>query len=85
VISLLERFYDVDSGEISIDGHKVDNINTRWLRSHIGLVSQEPSLFAMSIRDNIALGKMENGEVRVHCDIEDFVYMTSNPLGTYPG
>ena len=53
---LLERFYDPDAGSITLDGEDLRNLNLRWLRQQIGLVSQEPKLFATSIRDNIAVG-----------------------------
>ncbi|TKY71922.1 ABC transporter B family member 9 [Spatholobus suberectus] len=57
VISLLERFYDPDAGEVLIDGVNLKNFQVRWIREQIGLVSQEPILFAASIKDNIAYGK----------------------------
>ncbi|CAH3192004.1 unnamed protein product, partial [Porites evermanni] len=56
VISLLERFYDALEGEVAIDGNDVRSLNIQWLRSHIGIVSQEPVLFGCSIADNIAYG-----------------------------
>nr|XP_029116814.1 ABC transporter B family member 4 isoform X2 [Elaeis guineensis] len=57
VISLVERFYDPQAGEVLIDGMNIKEYQLRWLRGKIGLVSQEPVLFASSIRDNIAYGK----------------------------
>ncbi|PIA37906.1 hypothetical protein AQUCO_02900039v1 [Aquilegia coerulea] len=57
VISLLERFYDPQAGEVLIDGINLKEFQLRWLRGKIGLVSQEPVLFASSIKDNIAYGK----------------------------
>ncbi|PIA37909.1 hypothetical protein AQUCO_02900040v1 [Aquilegia coerulea] len=57
VISLLERFYDPQAGEILIDGINLKEFQLRWIRGKIGLVSQEPVLFASTIRDNIAYGK----------------------------
>merc|ERR1712087_447342 len=59
IISLLERFYDNDSGEISIDGEKIHNYDLSYLRSSIGLVSQMPLLFDCSIADNIRGGNKE--------------------------
>lgn len=56
VVNLVERFYDVDSGSISLDGEDIRSLNVEWLRQQLGLVSQEPKLFAMSIRENIAAG-----------------------------
>ncbi|KAH7856974.1 hypothetical protein Vadar_007449 [Vaccinium darrowii] len=64
VISLLERFYDPIKGEILVDGCNIKNLHLRWLRSQMGLVNQEPILFATSINENIMFGdegaSMEN-------------------------
>ncbi|CAA7056186.1 unnamed protein product [Microthlaspi erraticum] len=57
VISLIERFYDPKSGEILIDGVNLKEFQLKWIRSKIGLVSQEPVLFSSSIMENIAYGK----------------------------
>ncbi|CAM0882242.1 unnamed protein product [Alopecurus aequalis] len=57
VISLLERFYDPDSGTILLDGIELKNLSLNWLRDQMGLVSQEPVLFNDTIRANIAYGK----------------------------
>ncbi|KFK33731.1 hypothetical protein AALP_AA5G052500 [Arabis alpina] len=57
VISLLQRFYDPAAGEILIDGVSIDKLQVKWLRSQMGLVSQEPALFATSIKKNILFGK----------------------------
>ncbi|KAI6043447.1 P-loop containing nucleoside triphosphate hydrolase protein [Pisolithus marmoratus] len=56
IISLVERFYDPLSGTIQLDGVDLRNLNLKWLRSQIGLVSQEPVLFATTIRANVAYG-----------------------------
>ncbi|POM72050.1 ABC Superfamily [Phytophthora palmivora] len=56
MVSLLERFYDPLSGTVSIDGVDVRTLNVKWLRSQVGLVGQEPSLFATSIMENIRYG-----------------------------
>ncbi|KAJ8748666.1 hypothetical protein K2173_008111 [Erythroxylum novogranatense] len=57
VISLIERFYDPQAGEILIDGVNLKDLQLKWIRGQIGLVSQEPVLFTSSIKDNIAYGK----------------------------
>ncbi|KAB2052537.1 hypothetical protein ES319_A12G127900v1 [Gossypium barbadense] len=57
VISLIERFYDPQAGEVLIDGINLKEFQLRWIRGKIGLVSQEPVLFTASIKDNIAYGK----------------------------
>ncbi|CAA7051983.1 unnamed protein product, partial [Microthlaspi erraticum] len=57
VISLLQRFYDPIAGEILLDGVSIRELQVKWLRSQMGLVSQEPALFATSIEENILFGK----------------------------
>ncbi|KAF8321282.1 P-loop containing nucleoside triphosphate hydrolase protein [Clavulina sp. PMI_390] len=56
IVSLVERFYDPDSGVVALDGVNLKELNVKWLRSQIGLVSQEPTLFATTIWGNIAHG-----------------------------
>ena len=56
VIRLLMRFYDVDSGAVRIDGHDVRAVTQESLRRQIGLVLQEPFLFAGTVHENIAYG-----------------------------
>ncbi|XP_042513446.1 ABC transporter B family member 4-like [Macadamia integrifolia] len=60
VIALLERFYDPDSGQITLDGTEIQKLQLKWLRQQMGLVSQEPALFNDTIRANIAYGKEGN-------------------------
>uniref|UniRef100_A0A9J8AIK1 ATP-binding cassette, sub-family B (MDR/TAP), member 11a n=1 Tax=Cyprinus carpio carpio TaxID=630221 RepID=A0A9J8AIK1_CYPCA len=55
-VQLLERFYDPDEGQVLIDGHPSASISVPFLRSHIGIVSQEPVLFDCSIAENIQYG-----------------------------
>ncbi|KAG5458805.1 MAG: ATP-binding cassette, sub-family B, member 1, partial [Olpidium bornovanus] len=57
--ALIERFYDPTAGEILVDGRDIRVYDPRWLRRHIGYINQEPSLFAMSILDNIRFGNPE--------------------------
>ncbi|CAF1679164.1 unnamed protein product, partial [Rotaria magnacalcarata] len=59
IIQMLERFYDVTSGQLLLDGVDIRQLNLHWLRSHFGLVSQEPILFDLTIAENIAYG-LEN-------------------------
>ena len=54
---MIQRFYDSNDGQVLLDGKDLKELNVTWLRSHIGIVSQEPVLFAGSIEDNIRLGK----------------------------
>lgn len=57
IINLLPRFYDPTEGSITIDGHDLRDITLDSLRSQIGIVLQETTLFSGTIRDNIAFGK----------------------------
>ncbi|XP_058187535.1 ABC transporter B family member 19-like [Rhododendron vialii] len=57
IIALIERFYDPSAGTVMIDGKDIKRLNLKSLRLKIGLVSQEPALFAATIFDNIAYGK----------------------------
>ncbi|CAN1356925.1 ABC transporter B family member 2 [Linum perenne] len=57
IISLIERFYEPQSGQILIDGVNIKDLDLKWMRQQIGLVNQEPALFATSIRKNILYGK----------------------------
>ena len=55
ILSLVERFYDVLEGTISLDGTDIRQLNVKWLRKQIGVVSQEPKLFSTTIKENIRL------------------------------
>ncbi|XP_021837052.1 ABC transporter B family member 20 [Spinacia oleracea] len=57
IIPLMERFYDPTLGEVLLDGENIKNLQLEWLRSRIGLVTQEPALLSLSIKDNIAYGR----------------------------
>ncbi|HXQ44354.1 MAG TPA: ABC transporter ATP-binding protein [Acidimicrobiales bacterium] len=61
VARLLTRFYDVTAGAVEIDGHDVRDVTLASLRSHIGIVLDEPFLFSISIRDNISYGRPTAG------------------------
>nr|GMD02391.1 ABC transporter B family member 19-like [Ipomoea batatas] len=65
VIALLLRFYDVDEGQVLIDGKDVRDYNLRKLRAQIGLVQQEPLLFCCSIRENICYGSERASEAEI--------------------
>ncbi|KAK1267629.1 ABC transporter B family member 1 [Acorus gramineus] len=65
VVSLIERFYDPSSGEVMLDGQDIRNLKLRWLREQMGLVSQEPALFATSIRENLLLGRGDATQVEI--------------------
>jgi ATP-binding cassette subfamily B protein len=57
VLSLLLRFYDIESGTITVDGHDISRLSRRALRRQVGYVGQHVHLFRGSIRENIAFGK----------------------------
>ena len=65
VAALISRFYDVQGGDIKLDGLSLSNINMDWLREHVAVVRQEPILFAASILDNIRYGKLTATEEEV--------------------
>ena len=56
VIQLVERFYDPIAGSVNLDGRDIRSLNLKWLRQQIGLVSQEPVLFATTVRGNVEHG-----------------------------
>jgi ATP-binding cassette subfamily B protein len=57
VARLMTRFYDVSGGAIAIDGHDIRDLTLTSLRENVGVVLDEPFLFSISIRDNIAYGR----------------------------
>lgn len=56
VAALLQRWYEPDSGEILLDGRRIDELDPRWFRSLFGVVPQDPRLFTATVWENIALG-----------------------------
>ncbi len=62
ITNLVNRFYDIQKGEILIDGINIKDINKRDLRNHIGTILQDPFIFARSIKDNIKLNKKISDE-----------------------
>lgn len=84
LVSLLPRFYDIDEGEIRIDGTDIRKFTLRSLRAQIGVVQQDVYLFAGTIRDNIAYGKLDATEDEIweavrRAHLADFV--AGLPLG----
>ena len=72
ITNLINRFYEIQKGEILIDGINIREINIRSLRSHIGIILQDPFVFARSIRDNIALNYSISNE-----KIEESIHLAS--------
>jgi ATP-binding cassette, subfamily B, bacterial len=65
ICSLLPRFYEVDGGAVTIDGSDIRDMTLRSLRSQIGIVQQDVFLFAGTIRENIAYGRLEATESEI--------------------
>lgn len=65
LIHLLARLYDYQAGSIKIDGIELKSIDKKWIRKHIGVVPQEPFLFAKTIRDNITLARSDASDEEV--------------------
>ena len=59
IVKLLMRFYNVDSGQISLDSHPIKDLKLSYLREQIGLVSQDPFLFNGTVAENIMYGNIE--------------------------
>jgi ATP-binding cassette subfamily B (MDR/TAP) protein 1 len=89
-VSLLQRFYDPAAGRILIGGVDIKDVSVHSLRSCIGIVSQEPVLFAASIKDNILLGKPDatDTEVKDACvraNAHDFISKMATGYDTLVG
>ncbi|CAF1207616.1 unnamed protein product [Rotaria sordida] len=89
-VSLLSRFYEPLSGCIAINNRSITNYNLKKLRQKIGVVSQEPILFATSIYENIRLGKenatrIEIEEAARQVNAHDFIMQLPNKYDTIVG
>lgn len=65
VMALVERFYDPVAGAVLLDGADIRTLQLKWLRQQLALVNQEPTLFNVSIRDNIMYGRDNATEAEV--------------------
>lgn len=65
LVKLVPRFYDVDSGVITIDGQDIRGVTLDSLRANIGLVMQDPILFDATVRENIAYGRFGASEAEI--------------------
>ena len=65
IISLIERFFDPVSGQLTLDGRDLRDYNVHWLRNHMGLVQQEPIIFSTTIRENIIYARHNATEAEV--------------------
>ncbi len=59
IVSLISRFYDVDSGSVTVDGFKVSDVTIKSLRQQMGIMLQDPFIFSGTIEDNIRYGKLD--------------------------
>lgn len=57
IINLINRFYEIQKGEILLDGVNIKDINIRYLRKQVGIILQDPFIFAKSIKENIELNE----------------------------
>ncbi|VAI56734.1 unnamed protein product [Triticum turgidum subsp. durum] len=90
IIGLIERFYDPVRGMVKIDGRDIKTYNLRALRQHIGLVSQEPTLFAGTIRENIVYGTETASEAEIEnaarsANAHDFISNLKDGYDTWCG
>ncbi|KAK3742595.1 hypothetical protein RRG08_023427 [Elysia crispata] len=90
VVQLLQRFYDPQAGQVCLDGVDIREINTRWLRQNVGIVGQEPVLFAATICENIMYGREGTtmDDVITACknaNAYDFIMKMPDGFDTYVG
>ncbi len=71
VVNLIPRFYDPTAGRITIDGTDIRTVSLNSLRSQIGMVLQETTLFASTIRENISFGKPEATQDEIEAAAKD--------------
>lgn len=84
ITNLINRFYEIQKGEILIDGVNIKDINIRNLRSQIGIILQDPFIFARTIKDNIALNNnMPDEEIEMAIELasaDEFVNNLKNGI-----
>lgn len=90
ICNLLPRFYEIDSGEITVDGHNIHDVTMESLREQIGVVQQDVFLFPGTIRENILYGDLDakEGDIRMAvkmANLEDVVANLPRGLDTIIG
>ena len=90
IINLLPRFYDPSEGQITIDGHDLREVKLESLRSKIGIVLQETTLFSGTIRENIAFGKPDASQEEIEAaakaaQAHDFILSFPEGYDTHVG
>lgn len=86
LVNLLLRFYDIESGTISVDGKNIAQVQQESLRAHIGMVTQDTSLLHRSIRENLLYGKPDASEAEMieaakQAEAHDFITQLSDNKG----
>lgn len=84
ILQLLQRFYDPQDGAISIDGVDLRDLDPRDIRRALGVVSQDPAIFSMSVTDNIRIGRPDASEAEVMAAAEmaqAHQFISELPLG----
>ncbi|XP_030301088.1 ATP-binding cassette sub-family B member 5 [Calypte anna] len=89
-VQLLQRFYDPIQGEITLDGRDIRTLNVKWLRENIGIVSQEPVLFATTIAENIRYGREDISDAEIEqaakeANAYDFISRLPDKFNTMVG
>ena len=87
--SLILRFYDPNSGRVLIDGVDIRELDARWWRGNVGVVSQEPVLFAGTLADNIRYASPEASQAQVEATARmancDFIQQLPDRFDTFVG
>ncbi|EES12287.1 hypothetical protein BDA96_06G116700 [Sorghum bicolor] len=90
VVALIERFYDPNQGQVLLDNVDIKTLQLKWLREQIGLVNQEPALFATTILENILYGKPDATMAEVEAaatsaNAHSFIALLPNGYNTHVG
>ena len=65
IVNLISRFYDIDGGSVTIDGHEVGDVTLASLRGQMGIMLQDPFIFSGTVEDNIRYGKLDATEEEI--------------------
>ena len=89
-VGLIERYYDPAMGSVSLDGNDLRTLNVAWLRKQIGLVCQEPALFATTIKENIRIAKPDATDKEIEeaargANAHDFISSLEKGYDTHVG
>lgn len=90
ICSLIPRFYEVNSGDITIDGLSIKDMTQRSLRQQIGIVQQDVFLFTGTIKENIAYGNLQASDEEVfaaakRANLEEFIFDLEDGYNTQIG